>query len=80
MNEVVLKAKEIDEYNQYIPELEVGEIVEMNDLWDGKGDDPDSSYSYKLNDFDWICYDFIIIEEKENVLDTVIQITKIEIV
>lgn len=80
MNEVVEKAKQINEIQSYIPELEVGEIVELNDVWDGEGETPIEDYSYKLNDTEWINYCFKIMERKENPLDTVIKITSIELI
>ncbi|HEY5587635.1 MAG TPA: hypothetical protein VIK86_01615 [Candidatus Paceibacterota bacterium] len=84
MNDVVKEAKEIDQFGQYLPELEIGEQVEMNDVWDGKGETPDDSYSYFLGENEcsapvWINYTFDIIDEKENPLDTVIIITDIEL-
>lgn len=82
MNEVVNKAKEIQtkEYEGYLPELEVGEKVEMNDLWDGNGDVPEESFSIQLDDMNWINYVFDVLEEKENPLDTVIKITSIDLI
>lgn len=90
MNEIVARAKElqIDVYKGYLPELEVGEEVTMNDLWDGVGEVPEESYSIKLTDYGmdgnsnvpvWINYEFDIIEENENPLDIVIKITGIEL-
>lgn len=81
MNATVKKAKEImeDEYNDYLPDVEIGEICEINDIWDGNGDCPDQSCSYQIGDTSWINYVFDIIEVKENKLDTVIKITDIEI-
>lgn len=82
MNEVVTKAKElqVEEYKGYLPELEVGEEITMNDLWDGNGDIPEESYSIQLDDMNWINYVFEIAEEKENPLDTVIKITSIDLI
>ncbi|AJD29287.1 hypothetical protein FDE98_17975 [Clostridium sporogenes] len=90
MNKIVEKAKKINKFQKYIPELEEGEIVELNDLWDGEGEVPEDSYSYLLTDngenddtygYDInINYVFEIIEEKKNPLDTVIKIIQIEFV
>ncbi|APQ78758.1 hypothetical protein [Clostridium botulinum] len=90
MNKIVERAKEINKFQKYIPELEEGEIVELNDLWDGEGEVPKDSYSYLLTDngenddtygYDInINYVFEIIEEKKNPLDTVIKIIEIEFV
>lgn len=81
MNETVKKAygMQEEEFKGYIPEVEVGEICEINDIWDGDGECPDESYSYQLTDTDWINYVFEIVEEKENELDTLVKITAIEL-
>jgi len=85
MNNIVLKAKEIDNFDQYLPELEVGEEVELNDVWDGSGEVPEDSTSYFLGEDPedgvptWINYTFDVIEKKEKILDTVIVITGIEL-
>lgn len=65
---------------KYLPDLEIGEICEINDVWDGEGDVPEESYSYKLNNMDWINYEFKILDQKENPLDTKIKITNIELI
>lgn len=77
MNAIVERAKDI--YNGYLPDVEIGEICEINDVWDGNGSCPEQSYSYQLTDTDWINYIFEVIELKENELDTVIRITDIEL-
>ena len=81
MNEVVKKAMEMtqEEYKGYIPDLEIGEICEINDVWDGIGEIPEESYSHQVTDADWINYEFEILEKKENELDTVIRIKNIEL-
>ncbi len=83
MNNIVKKAYEMqeEEYKGYIPELEEGEICEINDVWDGNGDIKEigTSYSYQLTDTDWINYEWEVLEEKEEELDTVIKINKIEL-
>lgn len=89
MNKIVKMAKQLDNYNQYIPELEVGEIVELNDVWDGNGEVPENSYSYTLtcNGIDGksnyeVCinYEFEVVKEAKNPLDTEIRITSIELI
>ena len=82
MNKTVKEAyeKQENEYKGYIPELEIGEECELNDVWDGNGEAPDESYSYQISDSEWINYEFEVIEEKENQLDTIIKITTIEII
>ena len=89
MNKIVEEAKKINKLQDYIPELEVGEIVEINDVWDGDGEVPESSYSYILtrNGIDgesnyeiYINYEFEVVKEAENPLDTEIRITNIELI
>lgn len=97
MNEVVKKAKEINEMagknlkGMYIPDLEVGEECEINDIWDGEGNVDDAlngSYSIKITENGedgkgnlpiWINYNYEIMQEKNNTLDTIVKITGIEI-
>lgn len=81
MNGTVKKAYEMqqEEYKGYIPDLEIGEICEINDLWDGSGELPEESFAIKIGDQDWINYSFDVIEEKEDPLDTIIKITEIEL-
>lgn len=82
MNKAVKRAMEIiknSEWNTVIPELEIGEEVEMNDVWDGNGEVPEGSYSYQLDDNNWIDYRFKVIEKAENPLDTKIKIIAIEL-
>ena len=89
MNKIVERAKEINKLQDYIPELEIGEIVEINDVWDGNGEVPEGSYSYILarNGIDGesnydvgINYEFEVVKEAENPLDTEIKITNIELI
>lgn len=91
MNEIVARAKELQTdvfKGLYLPELDVGEEVTMNDLWDGEGEVPEESYSIKLTDDGmdgntnvpvWINYVFDIVEENEDPLQTVIKVTNIEL-
>lgn len=92
MNDKVKKAYEMAEHkDSYFPELEIGEIVEINDVWDGEGENPSEagSYSYKVTDSGedgesdypvWISYTFEKVEEKENPLDTLVKITNIDLI
>lgn len=89
MNKIVERAKEINKLQDYIPELEIGEIVEINDVWDGTGEVPEDSYSYLLthdgeggeSNYDVsINYEFEIVKKGENPLDTEIKITNIELI
>ena len=83
MNKTVKKAMELmeDVYKGYIPDLEIGEVVELNDVWDGEGECPldAGSYSYQIADAAWINYVFELVEKKENPLDTLVKITDIEL-
>ncbi len=87
MNDTVKRAYELNKEEAdfemgYIPDVEVGETVEINDIWDGNGENPtereDYSISYKVTDDDWINYCFEIVEKKENELDTLVRVTEIE--
>ena len=87
MNKIVKKALEMDQFNNQLPQLEIGDIVTLGDVWDGNGEIPEYSYSYHLRDCDEehnypvdINYEFAVIEEKENKLETVIKITDISLI
>lgn len=74
------KAMAMDEFENDLPELEVGQICKMKDVWDGNGDVPEGSYSYQLTDSDWINYSFKLLEEQDsNPLETAIKITDISL-
>ena len=77
MNKIVKKAIEMNQFTNDLPELEIDDIVILGKVWDGNGETPKNSYSYKLTDSDWINYEFEVIEEKEDELETVIKITDI---
>ena len=79
--EVLNKAREIMEgvYVQNLPELIIGDEVKLADVWDGNGDVPTESYSYQISEAEWINYEFEVIEENEDTLDTVVKITDIEL-
>lgn len=98
MNAIVKEAMEIakkssDEcYQMYIPDVEIGEVCEINDIWDGEGGyeriiDGKSHAIQVTNDGHdgessypvYINYTFEVLEEKEEPLDTVIKITDIEL-
>ncbi|EOU1110498.1 hypothetical protein ABVP48_001938 [Clostridium perfringens] len=84
MNKIVREAKEKDQFNQWIPDVEVGDEVELREVWDGNGETPDCSVSYLISREDnvdqWINYEFEIVEEKEEELETVVKITNIEFI
>lgn len=79
MNNIVERAIEMDQFGDNIPDIEQGEEIELNEIWDGTGDVPQDSWSIQLTDSDWINYVFEIVEEKEDPLDNVIRITDIEL-
>lgn len=85
--DVAKKANEINELQDSLPEVSVGDIVKLADIWDGNGDVPEDSYSYLLTDNGMdlqsnypvhINYVFDIVEENEDPLQTVIKVTNIE--
>jgi len=78
--EILKKAMEMDEFNNSLPQLEVGETCTLAEVWDGEGEAPTDSYSYKLNDNDWFNYEFEVLEEKEEALKTVIKITNMKLI
>lgn len=91
MNKTIKKAYEIMDlqekrFHDCLPEVEIGEQCELGDVWNGEGEDPEDSYSYLISNAGedgesnyeiWINYEFKIIKEEENPLDTVIEITDI---
>lgn len=78
MNKVVKKAIEMDEFNNDLPNLEIGDEVSLGRVWDGEGENPEDSYSYKLTDTDWINYEFEIVEQTED--KTIVKITDISLI
>ncbi len=81
MNKTVKKAMEIMEgaYKQDLPDVNIGDTVRLSDIWDGNGETPETSYSYQIAEYDWINYEFEVIKENEDALDTVVKITGIEL-
>ncbi|MDU7086064.1 MAG: helix-turn-helix transcriptional regulator [Clostridium sp.] len=86
--DVAKKAIEINELQEQLPEVKVGDIVKLADIWDGNGDVPEDSYSYLLteNGMDLqsnyqvhINYVFDIVKEKEDALETLVKVTNIEL-
>jgi hypothetical protein len=86
--EVLTQAKSLNQFVTCLPDVEIGETVEMNSIWDGEGEVPESSYSYLLTNDGmegegncpiWINYEFEIVEQKDNPLKTIIRITDIEL-
>ena len=80
MNKTVLEAMEMDQFNNSLPKLKVGEETTLGTVWDGEGAIPLDSYSYQLTDTDWINYEFEVIEQSANLLDSTIKITDISLV
>ena len=81
MNEVVKKAMEImeGEYVQDLPQVKIGEEVALKEIWDGEGEVPEESCSYQIAETEWINYEFEIVEENEDELETIVRITNIEL-
>lgn len=86
--DVAKKANEINELQDSLPEVSVGDIVKLAEIWDGNGDIPEDSYSYLLteNGMDlqsncpvYINYVFNIVEENEDPLETLVRVTNIEL-
>ncbi len=82
------KANEINELQDSLPEVSVGDTVKLADIWDGNGDVPEESYSYLLTDNGMdlqsnypvhINYVFDIVEENEDPLETLVKVTNIEL-
>lgn len=87
--EVFEIANRINKFNRELPQVEIGEIVELGDIWDGEGDIPEDSYSYLLtNDGEDgnsnidvnINYVFEIMQANENPLNNLVKITSVELV
>ena len=89
MNKIVEKAMKLNQFKSDLPELEVGDVVTLGMVWDGEGEAPEDAYSYHLTDnredgesntsID-INYEFEMLEEKENELETTVKITNIDFV
>lgn len=78
--ETLKKAMEMDEFDNNLPQLEVGETCTLAEVWDGESDAPTDSYAYQITATDWINYTFEVLEEKGDALETVIKITNIELI
>ena len=80
-NKVIKKATEIMEgvYRQELPNVNVGDIVRLGDIWNGNGEIPEASYSYQVSEFDWLNYEFQIVENSNKALETVVKITGVEL-
>lgn len=83
MNKTIKEAYEImdEAYLGELPDLEIGDICTFNDVWDGFDNINHNvgSYSYQIDDDKWINYVWEVVQEKENVLETVIKIIDIEL-
>lgn len=86
--DVAKKANEINELQDSLPEVSVGDTVKLTEIWDGNGDVPEDSYSYLLTDNGMdlqsnypvhINYVFEIVEENEDPLETLVKVTNIEL-
>lgn len=79
MNKNVKYAMKINEFDYVLPDVEIGDVVDLSHIWDGSGDVPTKSCSYLLRDNEWINYVFDILDEKDDPLDTVIEIIDIQL-
>lgn len=54
MNKTVERAYEINEKEENfeidIPKVEIDDIVNINEIWDGEGNKPEKSYSYIISE------------------------------
>lgn len=84
MNNAVEKAMKMIEESEWtdtqIPDVEVGDVIKLGNVWDGNGAEPEESYSYQLDSDNWINYSFAVMEKAENPLDTVVKITDIDLI
>lgn len=61
-----------------LPNVGVGTVCRLGDVWDGNGEVPENDYSYELNaNEDFIEYEWETIEDNENPLERLIKITKV---
>ena len=79
MNNIVLKAKELDQFGNDLPDVEIGKSVELGVIWDGTGEVLEDSWSIQLTDSNWINYCFDVIEKNSDPLNTVVRISDIEL-
>lgn len=77
--EILKEAQQINQYGGRLPELEVGGVYLLAEIWDGDGEPPCGSYSYQLGDSTWINYSFIIIRADVDPLKTVVLLLNIEL-
>lgn len=89
MNETIKKALSLNNLLTKLPIVDIGDILKLEDIWDGKGEVPEKSYSYLVtnkgdNGYSnfpiWINYEFVVIEENENVLNKLIKIKNIQLI
>jgi hypothetical protein len=80
-NKAIKKATEIMEgiYRQDLPNVNIGDIVRLGDIWDGNGEIPETSYSYQVSECDWLNYEFQIVEKSDKALEAVVKVTGIEL-
>lgn len=77
--EILKEAQRINQYAGRLPELEVGGVYLLAEIWDGDGEPPCGSYSYHLGDLTWINYKFTVISADANPLKTVVFLSDIEL-
>ncbi|HIS62159.1 MAG TPA: hypothetical protein IAC14_07925 [Candidatus Scybalomonas excrementigallinarum] len=83
MNKVIKKAIECMEkgYERCLPDLEVGEIVKFDAVWDGEEESPldVGAYSYQVADTIFLNYIFEVVDKREQEQDTLVKIINIEL-
>ena len=79
MNKIIEQAYKMQEkpYKRELPEVEIGDICKLGDVWDGEGETPEEDYSYELGHGDFLNYEFKTLTKCENELDNVIMIRDI---
>lgn len=80
MRNIFKEAERLNEFGTIIPMVEIGQIIELGDIWDGKGELPEISWALPLNELDSINYEFDIIEENEIPHKTSIKIMSVDII
>lgn len=84
MNATVKEAKQLDEWNQNLPDVEIGDIVRLGEIWKGDGAIPTESYTYTLVNEPWksawLDYRFEVVQEnKKDPLETLVKVTDISL-
>jgi hypothetical protein len=68
------------EFNDTLPEVEVGETVKLFDVWDGNGETPSDSYTYSTDNHEMINYSFLVENPDDEPEEQCIIVTSIELI